>query len=69
MAPILYCVKLFSVLLDWIAKLSRKLRGTTIQRVMKGQDLNLNLCTESAVIGLKKMNSIHGFTLDGGFSR
>ena len=36
---------------------------------MKGQDLNLNLCTESAVIGLKKMDSIHCFTLDGGFSR
>ena len=43
--------------------------GTTNQRVMKGQDLNLNLCTESAVIGLKKMDSIHCFTLEGGFSR
>ena len=35
---------------------------------MKGQDLNLSLCTKSEVIALKKVDFIRSFTLDGGFS-
>ena len=57
-----YCLKLFSVLLDWVAKISGN------QTVMKGQDLNLSLCTESEVIALKTTDFIHCFTFDGGLS-
>ena len=50
------------------SKAIRELRGTTNQRVMKGKNLSLSLCTESEVIVLKKMDFIGCFTLDGGFS-
>ena len=46
----------------------RELGGTTNQRLLKGQGLNLSLCTESGFIALKKMDFTCCFTLDGGFS-
>ena len=59
-----FCLKLFLVLMGWVAK-----QVQTTQRMMKGHDLNLSLCTKSEVIALKKTDFIHCITLDGGFSR
>ena len=51
-----------------VTKLSENSRGTTNQRLMKCQNLNLSLCIESEVIALKKTDFIRCFTLDEGFS-